>query len=71
MSADDFLSTDVALGEVNEDGYLDAIFANDGESNRLCMGSASGIFSCADVSTDTNNSLGVDLADVDGDGKAY
>jgi len=48
---------------------LDVVFANSFFSNnRVCLGDGSGAFSCSDVSTDTNSSLGVALGDVNGDG---
>ncbi|MFQ5615807.1 MAG: FG-GAP repeat domain-containing protein [Anaerolineales bacterium] len=50
------------------DGNIDAVFANwDGE-NRVCLGNGVGGFSaCSDVSTDTNYSTAVALADLNGD----
>jgi len=47
---------------------LDAVFANFSQNNRVCLGDGSGAFSCSDVSTDANNSYGVALGDVNGDG---
>jgi hypothetical protein len=45
-------STAVSLGDVNNDGNLDAVFANDGSStpfsapDRVCIGNGNGGFSC-------------------------
>ena len=53
---------------------LDAVFANHntlfgGDQNRRCLGDGAGGFTgCADVSADTNDSLGVALGDLNGDG---
>jgi uncharacterized repeat protein (TIGR01451 family) len=57
----------VALGFVNGDTTLDAVFANVGESNRVCLGDGVGGFACSDVSGDTFSSDGVALGDVDDD----
>ena len=57
----------VALGDVNRDGDLDAVFANSDE-NRVCVGDGTGGFTCADVSADTNSSRGVAVGDVNRDG---
>ena len=60
---------DVALGDVDEDGDLDAVFAQGGGTvrvrNQLCVNDGSGSFTCSDVSTDTNLTVGVALGDVD------
>ena len=71
-SADENRSSDVALGDVNGDAFLDAIFANSGsvlsgEQNRVCLGDGTGAFTCSDVSADSDSSYGVALGDVNGD----
>jgi hypothetical protein len=68
VSADNYPSTDVALGYINGDGNLDAVFANDWQSNRLCLGDGAGGFTCADVSADTNSTWGLALGYINGDG---
>jgi len=61
VSGDTNRSLAVALGDLNGDGDLDAVFANRGQVNRRCLGNGAGGFACADVSADTNNSRGVAL----------
>ena len=68
VSADTNFTLNVALGDVNGDANLDAVFANaGGATNRVCLGDGMGGFTCSDVSMDTNISLGVALGYVDGD----
>ena len=69
VSADTLVSLSVALGFVDGDGNLDAIFANSlGSPNRVCLGNGTGGFiSCSNVSADTNASLSLALGFVDGD----
>jgi len=67
LSADEDRSRDVAMGFVDSDGNLDAVFANDGTRNRVCLGDGLGAFTCGDVSTDENDSLGVALGFVNSD----
>ena len=60
----------MALGDVDgddDDDNLDVVFANEGESNRVCLGDGSGGFTCSDVSTDTNTGEGLALGDVGGE----
>ena len=74
VSADTNSSRGVALGDVNGDTFLDAIFANSPSlldelpgTNRVCLGDGVGGFTCSDVSADSNNSYGVALGNVNGD----
>ena len=75
VNADTNASIGVALGDVNGDTFLDAVFANFGpsffpfigERNRICLGDGMGGFTCSDVSVDTNPSEGIALGDVNGD----
>ncbi len=60
-------STGLALGGVDGDANLDAVFANIGQPNRVCLGDGAGGFSCSDVTGDTFNSNGVALGFVNGD----
>ncbi len=68
VSADTNGSLSVALGFVDGDATLDAVFANVGQRNRVCLGDGAGGFtSCSNVSADINNSRGVALGFVDAD----
>jgi hypothetical protein len=67
-------SASVSLGDLNGDGELDIIFANDfnsSQQNRVCInpgnGAAAG-FVCSDVTGSTGDSRKVDIGDLDGDG---
>ena len=54
--------------DLNGDGLPDAVFANHGQPNRLCLGNGAGGFSsCLNVSGDAFVSVGLALGDVDGD----
>ena len=60
VSADTNDSRGVALGDVDGDTNLDAVFVNiEGQHNRVCLGDGLQItaFTCSDVSADTNDSL--------------
>ena len=64
ISADSNFSLGVALGDVNSDTFLDAVFANRG-TNRVCLGDGTGSFTCSDVSADADASRDVALGEVD------
>jgi len=73
MNTDSNSTREVVLGDVDGNGILDAVFANSGlfasfNVNRVCLGDGAGGFTCSDVSTDTNDSWGAALGDVDGNG---
>ena len=62
-----FYALDVAVGDVNADGNLDVIFANDGP-DRVCLGDGLGGFTCRDVGLNTIHSNEVALGDINRDG---
>jgi hypothetical protein len=70
-------TTEVALGDVNGDSWLDVVFANSttqqfastGAPSRVCWGAETNAFAtCQNVSDDPRRGFGVALGDVDGDG---
>ena len=67
VSVDTNESSGVALGDVNDDTFLDAVFANRNEQNRVCLGDGAGHFTCNDISADNNLSWRVALGNVNGD----
>ncbi len=67
--ADAFSSTAVALGNVDDDNNLDAVFANSDEADQICLGDGAGGFACNDVRPDNLPTRDVALGDVNGDGK--
>ena len=66
ISFDSNFNWDVALGDVNEDGFLDAVFSGD-ISNQVCLGNGDAGFSCNDLSPNLGGSQSVALADLNGD----
>lgn len=69
VSADQNLTGGVALGYIDGDPHLDAVFANESdERNRVCFGDGVGGFAnCAEVSTDEDFSKAVALGYINGD----
>lgn len=57
----------VALGDVDNDGNLDAVFSND-TRQRVCLGDGTGAFTCDDVDSLDRTARGVALGDIDNDG---
>ncbi len=68
LSDDLNASRGVALGDVDADGHLDAVFANDNEDT-LCLGQSDTTFQCQFLSEDVVTSNGVSLGDLNGDGR--
>jgi len=66
VSADTNSSFGIALGFIDGDTDLDAVFANNNQINRVCLGDGSGGFTCSNVSADTNQSVGVAIAEAIG-----
>jgi len=52
VSTETETSKGVALGDVNNDSNLDAVFVTSVQRNRVCLGDGAGGFTCSDVSTD-------------------
>ncbi len=68
VSADSQRILAVALGDVNRDGHLDAVFANFNQGqNLLCLGDGTGAFTCSTAGPDAFATDDVVLADFDGD----
>lgn len=70
VSGNEGFSFKPALGDLDGDGALDAVFAMSlFEPNRVCIGDGAGHFvGCSDVSADAFDSKGVALGDVNEDG---
>lgn len=72
VSGDANDSRDVVAADFDGDGDLDLAFANrntgGGTPNTVCLVDGTGMFTCANVSADANESEGVAAADLDGDG---
>ena len=69
VNTDAFSTTDVALGFVDGDSNLDAVFANSNRPNQVCLGTGTGGFNpCSNVGGGGLVTQGVALGDVDGDG---
>lgn len=62
-------SRDVELGDVNNDGLIDAVFANIDDPDRVCLASMEvpGSFACMDMNSDPDRSVAVALARLDFD----
>jgi hypothetical protein len=57
----------VALGLVDGDPNLDAVFANTSlQRNRVCLGDGTGGFTCGNLSADTYNTLDLALGEISG-----
>lgn len=71
ISAEGLWSHDVALGDVNDDAQLDALFANfkQGEiqKHQLCLGHGQGSFICEPFEADEFPGMGIALGTLDND----
>ena len=63
-----YFSNDVALGDVDGDGDLDAFVVNGTAGNKVWLNNGSGVFTDSGQSLGTSTSKGVALGDLDGDG---
>ncbi len=61
-------SRDVLLGDVDNDGDLDAVVANSADGNRLYRNDGSGSFSDSGLGLGSYNTQGIAFADFDSDG---
>lgn len=66
MAATDRQSFDLAVGDLDGDGDQDVFVVNFQARNTVYLNNGSGMFSSSDASTDTFESYGVALADLDG-----
>ncbi|MBN1887926.1 MAG: VCBS repeat-containing protein [Thermoflexales bacterium] len=69
--AGDYTSYGLALGDVDKDGDLDAVFANAVQQNRLYLNDGAGVFTdatAANMPADGDFSTGIKLGDLDADG---
>ncbi len=57
----------VALGDINKDTFLDAIFAVGNGASKVCEGNGDGSFDCSDLNNSVAVSRGVALADLNKD----
>ncbi len=59
----------VAMGDINNDGWLDLVVGNNGQRNQVYLNDGSSAFlPGSDISTAANNTQAVALGDVDNDG---
>ena len=69
ITADAQATTELVVGDIDGDGELDVVAANNGSSNRLYLGDGAGGFSAGvDVTADAHGTWGGALGDVDRDG---
>ena len=61
-------SESVALGHVNADAHLDAVFISQGNGMGVCLGDGDGGFSCSKIEGVTFTATDVALGDVDNNG---
>lgn len=74
LSEDEGYSSGLGVGDVNEDGHLDVVFANFrakntaalGQKNHACFGNGKGRFLCVEVNANFNFSFDVAIGNLDG-----
>ena len=67
VSTGSYRSTAVALGDLDRDGNLDAVFANTNQgSSQACFGDGHGDFDCRRIDPKDSSSSGLALVDLDG-----
>lgn len=67
-SGSSFKSKDVAVGDINNDGQLDLVFANKFQPNHLCFANGNQKFTCETIGKYNGNTKDVTLADMNQDG---
>ncbi|MEM7394280.1 MAG: FG-GAP-like repeat-containing protein, partial [Verrucomicrobiota bacterium] len=67
QSLDPSAGRDIVVGDIDQDGDLDAVVGNSG-SNTLWLNQGAGVFSHAMAAFSNRNSRGVQLGDLNGDG---
>lgn len=58
-------TNNVAVGDINDDGHLDAVFANSGEAqDQLCFGDGTGAFACQFIGRAEDITFGVAIGKI-------
>ena len=58
-STDNDATIDMVVGDLDHDGVADAVAANQGGPNRVCLGNGDGTHTCSDLSPDVEFFTGV------------
>ncbi|HBM17431.1 MAG TPA: hypothetical protein DD381_13975, partial [Lentisphaeria bacterium] len=67
-SSDTQNSYSIALGDLNNDGFLDIAVANEGDGNKYYLNNNTLSFTGAEISSDLQNSTSIALGDLNNDG---